>query len=554
MQDSRRTSLFAKRGFHYLILVALSFLLRAPGLDFGLPYAVARPDEEAIVENAVRLEREDTWNPAFFSYPSLMIYTSYGLFKVMHVALRTAGETGAPSLNALFLENPACFHWTIRFLSLICGSLTPVVVFASARQLYGAKTAWLAGLILALCYLHVRDSHFGTTDVPFVFLVCLSFWQLTRFYRSGRLKNLIVASIFAGLAIGTKYTGAWLCLPFSVAIGSVVWRTTSRKRLQFLAFTAFLALAFTVTAFFISSPYFFLDFDRARDHLGFEMKLVHEEAPIVKGINGYVDHFRISLWYGLGWPVLLTALASGLVMLIRRSGKGLLVWSLPLAFYFYSGGSNRIYIRYMVLVVPFMSIACAWAVRSLFCWYRSRRRSAGGTRGRGLFFPTATVFLLLIPSVQNIYQFDQRMMRSDTRLELRQWLLENVPEQEAILWSGGWSATPYMIHHVPVRRLDATEKLQQVLVDDPIVLQQYRWIVLVEWPRAYYRMGRNADERAFLNHHMMGRYEEVYEIDAYKADLPPELFSPLDHFYMSFAQPNIIERPGPGFRIYRRIE
>ena len=48
-------------------------------------------------------------------------------------------------------------------------------------------------------------------------------------------------------------------------------------------------------------------------------------------------------------------------------------------------------------------------------------------------------------------------------------------------------------------------------------------------------------------------YELMHEIDAYKADLPPELFSRLDHFYMSFPKPEVITRPGPGFRIYRRI-
>jgi len=415
----------------------------------------------------------------------------------------------------------------------------------------------------------VRDSHFGVTDVPFVFLVSLSFWQLVKVYLRGRFLHLCFASVFAGLAIGTKYTGAWLCLPFSVAIVHAVWHLPIRTRQYRFAAMCAVGIGLTFAAFAASSPYFFLDFSRARDDLLWEMVLVNKEAPIAEGINGYVDHFRVSLWYGLGWPVLLTALGSGLMMLWRRfsagasrgSGKGLLVWSLPLGFYLYTGLSNRVFIRYMDIVLPFLAMAAAWGVRGACVtgqrWWRKRssapRWDAAKRKNWRRFGPAVLTLVLLMPSLRRIYLLDQRLERTDTRLLLRQWLLENVPPSDPILWSGGWSAMPYMIHHVPIRRLHATEK---VLPQHPNAVQRYRWIVLVEWPVAYYLMGnRQADqERALVRREMDSRYKLVHEIDAYKADLPAELFSRLDHFYMSFAEPEVIARPGPGFRIYRRID
>ena len=538
------------------MLFALAFAVRVVGLGFGLPHALARPDEETIVGNALRLEHVEGWNPKFFSYPSLLIYASFGLFKFMLVLMRLAGETDATTLNGLFNQNPACFHWTLRLLSLVCGSLTPTAVYLAARRLYGAKTALLAGLILALSYLHVRDSHFGATDVPFVFLACLSFWQLAKFFCSGRVRTLAGASVLAGLSIGTKYTGAWLCMPFAVAIGFAVWRKPPTQRIGALLRMSAVALAVTFATFFASSPFVVLDYELARAHFGHEMRLVGEESPIIEGINGYLDHLRISLWYGLGWPVFLGALASGLAMALRRSARGLLLWSLPVAFYLYTGSSNRVFIRYMDIVLPFLAIACAWGVHALCIWYQHRRRrqEAGRPRGGVLCLSVACVLILLLPSLRRIYLFDQRMTQLDTRLELRRWLIENVSERDPILWSGGWSAMPHMLHHVPIRTLHATEKLQQQFVDQPATLYNYRWIVLVEWPRVYYRMGYNEDERAFLHSFMQGRYDLVHQIDADKADLPPELFSPLDHFYMSFPSPGIIDRPGPGYRIYRRID
>ena len=116
------------------MLFALALGVRAVGLGFGLPDSLARPDEETIVGNVLNLEESGDLNPRFFSYPSLMIYTSYGLFEAMHLLMRFSGDTDAATLRQLFLENPACFHWTIRCLSLVCGALTPVVVFAAARR------------------------------------------------------------------------------------------------------------------------------------------------------------------------------------------------------------------------------------------------------------------------------------------------------------------------------------------------------------------------------------------------------------------------------------
>ncbi|MFQ5429876.1 MAG: ArnT family glycosyltransferase [Phycisphaerae bacterium] len=550
--DSCSRSFLRSPRFGCFLLFALAFAVRAVGLGFGLPDALARPDEEAIVGNALVLENRPDWNPQSFSYPSLMVYAAYGAFKVMHALMRFAGDTSATTLNALFRENPACFHWAVRLLSLFCGALTPVVVAATARRLFGLKTAVSAGLLLALSYLHVRDSHFGVTDVPFVFLVCLSFHQLAKLYLGGSFKHLVFAAIFAGLAIGTKYTGAWLCWPFAVALGRSALRRPPEQRARALVAGGLTAAGVTLLVFFLSTPYFFLDFERAWPHFRWEMMLVQAEPPIVPGINGYIDHFRTSLWYGLGWPVLLIAIASGVAMAVRRSGKGLLLWSLPALFYLYVGHSNRIFIRYMDLVLPFLAIAAGWGVRSAVLRLRRRRRPPASPTPR--FLPVAVTLLCLIPSIDRIVRFDRQMTKTDTRLELRQWLVSHVPENEPILWSGGWSAMPYMIHHVPVRTLHATEKLRERFLDEPTYLYRYRWIVLVEWPRAYYLEGKNVRERAYLAQFMAGRYRLVHAIDADKADLPAEWFSALDHFYMSFPRPGIIERPGPGFRIYQRID
>ena len=581
---SRAWSTTAK---HCAALIALAFIARCVGLQFGLPNTLARPDEETIVANAVRLETIAGWDPDFFSYPSLLIYTAFGCFKLLQWGLRLLGTTTADSLQAMFSENPAAFHLVLRIIAALCGSLTVGVVYAAARQLFGRGTALLSALVLCLCYLHVRDSHFGVTDVPCVLLMTLSFWQLTKLHRDGRLRRLIWAAAFAGLAIGTKYTAAWLCWPFAVAIIVTARRHHRTEPVLWAVLAAILAAGLTVAVFAATTPYFFIHFEKAWDDFTWEILLVSKEPPAQPGPCGYLFYLRVALAHGLGLPVLIATLAGGVWMALRRDGRALLLWSLPVLYFLFTGRSDRVFIRYMNPVLPFLAIACGWAMRSalLELRVRARSRTLGRILGRSrastprsgppqnstaqapetlpgrlrhrhrASVPAIVVTLaFLAPSIMRLTAFDRVAGREDTRLELRSWILAHVPPDEPVLWSGGWSALPYMFHHRPIRQSDATELLRPVLLRDPALVFQYRWIVLVEWPQVYYLDGHNATERAFLATMMKGRYELVHQIDAYKADLPPDLFCRLDHFYMSFQKPAITDQPGPGFRIYRRMD
>ena len=61
---------------------------------------------------------------------------------------------------------------------------------------------------LALSYLHVRESHFGVTDVPMMFFaVCSMLFIVKSYYSKASLRNYVLAGVFAGLAASTKYNG-----------------------------------------------------------------------------------------------------------------------------------------------------------------------------------------------------------------------------------------------------------------------------------------------------------------------------------------------------------
>src|SRR5207245_2101204 len=49
-----------------------------------------------------------------------------------------------------------------------------------ARELFSRRVALVAAGFLAVAFLHVRDSHFGVTDVPVTFLTVCAFWAGVR--------------------------------------------------------------------------------------------------------------------------------------------------------------------------------------------------------------------------------------------------------------------------------------------------------------------------------------------------------------------------------------
>src|SRR5438874_444420 len=77
----------------------------------------------------------------------------------------------------------------------------------------------VAAAFLAVAFLHVRDSHFGVTDVPAAFLTVCAFWAALRCATEGaRDARVALAGALCGLAASTKYNAAVALLPAMAAI------------------------------------------------------------------------------------------------------------------------------------------------------------------------------------------------------------------------------------------------------------------------------------------------------------------------------------------------
>ena len=75
------------------------------------------------------------------------------------------------------------------------GVLTVWGVYAIARRAFDSTVAIVAASFLALCFLHVRDSHFGVTDVAMTALVVLAVFSILRWRQTGGLPRAALAGV-----------------------------------------------------------------------------------------------------------------------------------------------------------------------------------------------------------------------------------------------------------------------------------------------------------------------------------------------------------------------
>lgn len=198
-----------------VVILAVGFLVRVWGLDFGLPFPEARPDESTIIRHALAFFSGDP-NPHFFNYPSLYLYLLFALYLGYFLIGKGFGFFSSPDdLIAQFVHDPYNIYLIDRALSVLFGTATILAVYYLARRLWGRRTALVAALFMALAYLHARDSHFGTTDVAMVFLALTSLIFMVRARQEGGLGSYVLAGVLAGLAASTKYNAVLLILPMA---------------------------------------------------------------------------------------------------------------------------------------------------------------------------------------------------------------------------------------------------------------------------------------------------------------------------------------------------
>ncbi|MFH0731778.1 MAG: glycosyltransferase family 39 protein [Candidatus Omnitrophota bacterium] len=557
-----------------LTIIAVLFFAGAAriwGIGFGLPNTACRPDEKVIIDTALMFGRGNI-NPGWFYWPTFYMYLLFFCYAVYFLFGIVSGKyVSMIDFIAEYTIDPSNFYLIDRILASCLGTVTVFIVYKAAKCLFDKKIAIISSFFLSLAYLHVRDSHFGVTDIPATFLITCAFLFIVKSYKDKTLKNYVYAGIFTGLATATKYGGVLLLVPMFIVhfFNSIDKRLETFLNKRILSFLIVFTLAFST-----GTPFALLDLSNC-----IRTCLLQYEALFVayKSSLGaeWLYHLRFSLFYGLGWALFFSSLAGALLLIKLNIRKAAILCSFPLIYYSIAGQSYLVYLRYMLPLIPFFCVTAAVFTVNISNRINKHLKPA---LERPVTF--AIAILIIIPSVYNVILFNRLLSERDNRLIAAEWVNENVKGGSSFYQSGspwGRLQLPLMTEELEKIYEDSVAKGGQGrLAKAEIDYHKTKNIVGYEtWEydsgqRKFIFNGREKDilpdyiiieesplalfskPPVHLNELLRDFYNLKKSFKAININAKGNLFDQQDAFYMPFIGFKGVTRPGPNIYIYER--
>jgi hypothetical protein len=192
------------------LLIAMTALaLRLAGIGFGLPGTYI-PDEPHHINIAVYFSSGDL-NPHVFKYPTLWMYALSILYGIVFLVWSAAGFLrSARDFSHLFIWDPTLFYLSARCLATACGTLGLYFIYKTGREFASGPVALIAAFFCAISPPLVYFGHMAKPDMLMFFFASVAWWFCARYYRSGEIRDCVLAGGALGLAISSQYTAALL--------------------------------------------------------------------------------------------------------------------------------------------------------------------------------------------------------------------------------------------------------------------------------------------------------------------------------------------------------
>jgi 4-amino-4-deoxy-L-arabinose transferase-like glycosyltransferase len=529
-------------------ILVLAALLRFWALDSGLPNIRTRPDETEVINSTLGPARGD-FDVDWVVYPSAYVYACWIWGEVGIRTGQALGVVPVGAYSAVLRRSPAHVYLIQRVFSAAAGVAAVWLLMILARRGLGRAPALASGLLLATCFLHVRDSHAAKPDVLLSLAVLVALLSMLPLARRASLGRGILAGVGVGFAMAVKYPGVVLLVP---AYAAAVMGSQARGWRRWLPAPALAAGAAAALVFVATSPYLVLNRESIamlRRTLGFVFpnlfleSIAEEQAQALPLLEGpepseygstrwwgtLLYHARFSLWYGIGvLPTLLAPFAVAWGFASRRVAC-VLAATFAVAYYLMVGVSPAMMARYMTPLVP-----------ALFLLEAGMLFDAAGryARSRALLALGLVMLVLVAEPLASAIAHNRIAARTDTRVLATRWLSENLPSgtrlgvHGARFWIWG---TPMVPRGVRIVQADqgaaalAEAGVSHVMTHD----HELFWSTV--------------DPE--LLESLSPRLELLAEFTPFGEEARP-VFETADAFYIPFHAFSGVQRPGPTVRIY----
>lgn len=410
-----------------VLVVALGLYLRARRVAFGLPHPY-HPDE-LMKSSVVRaMLARGNLDPDYFLHPTLLLY----LAAAMQSVLRTLGSFGLAPQSLVGEAMPRIVLGG-RLVSCIAGTITIAAVYALARRVFDTRVALSSALLIAVFPLHATCSRYFKEDSLLTLFTVLAALFVVRAYQERRQRDMLLAAVFAGLAIGTKYSGALLLLPLFIGLIVAAGSQPTRTALPLIA----VPLVFLCTTpYAVLTPAAFLGGVRAESA---HARSGHRGAVIDPWDELWTFHLRGSLVPGAGLITTVLAIAAAIALLRRRNVAGAYIAAIGGLFFVAAEAIPSKPFpqpdRYILPALPFAAILAGAGIDAIINAVASISSRHALARLTQTPFILATVAVAAGPAFVSFRLLDG--MRRDTRMEMRAFMDRTLPVQAKVLTAGG---------------------------------------------------------------------------------------------------------------------
>ncbi len=418
-------ALRGRYGWYLFAILVGALAMRLATIGFGLP-ALNDPDELMFEMGAIRMLTGPTLNPGWFGHPAT---TTIYLLAIIDILVFAGGWLGG------LFASPDAFaqtvygdpSWVILPGRIAMALFAVATIWLTARlaaRFFGERTGVIAALLLAFNPVHIAWSQIIRSDMMACVFMLLCLTAAVDIAERGRWRDHVLAALWLGLAIATKWpfalsaigiaAGSWLAVRSDVLDG--------RRALIRLVATGLMAIGFL----FAISPYLLLAYPTVIANLQGEGQAHH------LGATG--GGFLANLWWYIRVPLLsgfslwgLWLLAWGWGSLPRHRDAFAILTPVAVGFVIILCGQRLIWERWALPLMTIGAIIAAhgWIVQA--GWFR---RHAGKAWARVV--PAGMLCLALATLGQRSWA-DAKARTHDTRQIAAAWARSHIPPGSTLL-------------------------------------------------------------------------------------------------------------------------
>lgn len=400
-------------------ICVLALLLRAWGLDFGLP-SLYHPDEPTHITIVQHMIKTGDLNPHFFDYPTLFFYIHALSYLPYFVVGKLAGVfysvddipypvvyqlgIGATDMSSTFMLG--------RWLTVLFGVGTVALVYLVGKRLFDdSRVGLLAALLTAVSPANVANSRFITPNMMLTFFGVLALLGAALVLRRGDTRYYVLAGLGAGLTASIKYNGALII----VVLAAAHFLREGPKGLK--DWRIYMAPLLAAALFFATTPFAILD-----------------SAKFLNDVRQDAQHYSTAHFGmegdALGWYIDYLLSVEGLIVVPAVLGilRGLLFRLKPLLMLsvfpvIYFTFISTFVVRNDRTVMPLLPFVALLGSAFLF-WLVDSQGPALPLARRAVTGVAAAIMVLSVtyPLVQSVLRTEQGQLGVASRNEARAWI------------------------------------------------------------------------------------------------------------------------------------